>query len=610
MRASILIIILWCFSAALIAQSFNEKLALQYATEGDCEKANSLFNEMLVNKTASQIIYLPYLKCLEQQKNYSEARKVCVYFFERYRNISYQVDEAYYYEQDGEAKKSKKILEKLVESEKQYSGRALTLSLALKDKNYFNYALDVLEKNRELYNDPNLHGSEIASLYYRLGQKDKALNMILDWASWDEASYNMILAQLPGFMNNPEDYAMVKSELIKRIRSGNNGLVYEEILSWVFVQQKDWNSAFIHYKSISIKKNDRGYAVLNLANLCNANRVYDVSVKCYEYIMGLGKTERFYSQAKAGWLEARYKDVLSTPYPDSAKLEVLELDFNTFINENKNNPFASKAMRQLAEIYVKQLHKPTKAISLLEEVIKTPYTAASFRAECKLDLGDAYLFMGDVWESELLYAQVEKDFKEEPLGQEAKFRKARLAYFRGEFEWAETQLEVLKGATTQLIANNAIELALTIQDNLGLDSNYVAMEAYANAQLLLFQNKNQEALKEVEKIGLLFPKHSLVDEVIYMKARVNANNKDWDKAISFYQLIIKEHANDILYDNALFELASIYENQLKDTVNAMLYYEELILKQPGSLFTVEASRKYRVLRGDVIKEQENYYFEN
>jgi len=592
-------------------QTFSEKLALQYAQEGDCEKAISLFAEQIKNSTAKNSIYIPYLKCLEEKKDFKTAREVCAYFYEHYKLIEYQVDEGYYYDKEGEPKKAKKLFEKLIATDYKIGTKALALSMAFRSRSYYDYALEVLEKNKALNdNDPNLHVMEIISLYYLLGKKDKALDMLLDLATWEEQSYQMVLSQLPAFMKSQDDYNLLKTALLKKIRDDSRyALIYEEMLSWVFIQQRDWNSAFLHYKSISKKKDDQGLMLMNLAQLCAANQAYDVTARCYDYVMSLGKERRYFHQAQSGWLDARYMAILNTPFPDTLALYQLEKDFLTFIAEHKNNPFAAKAMRQLAEIYIKQLHNADKAIALLQEVVKLRNTTQSFIAECKLDLGDAYLFMGDVWESELLYAQVEKDFKEEPLGQEAKFRKARLAYFRGEFEWAETQLEVLKGATSQLIANNAIELSLTIQDNLGLDSNYVAMEAYATAQLLLFQNKNEEALKTAEKINLLFPKHSLVDEVVYLKANVYARQFQWEKAIGFYKEIIANYSNDILYDNALYELASIYENQFKDTTNAMKYYEQLILKQPGSLFTVTASKKYRALRGDIIKEQENYYFE-
>jgi len=594
----------------MVAQTSIEKLAIQYAQDGECEKAVMLFGQQIDKKTASLLIYEPYISCLVKVKKFKEAKKVANYFFEKTKQPRFSIAEIFFLDQDGDTKKAKKLLDKIIEENYKNEVNSASIGVELAKQGYVNEAISLLEKNKKFLGQYFLHQIEIAQLYLRIDNQQKALEMLLDLAIVNENQYQIVISQLPAFMKNKSTYDNLKLALIKRIRASENNLVYEQLLTWALVQQKDWKNAFIHYKSLSKKKNDMGLELIVFANICNANKEYEIAAQSYAYVMELGKEERYYYQAQNGWLEARYDMIKMSTFSDTAKLNELERDYLTFIKQNKNNQYAIQAMKLLANIYLTKLHQPTKAINLLEEVINTPGNNRYFKAECKLDLGDAYLFTGDVWESELLYAQVEKDFKEEPLGQEAKFRKARLAFFRGEFEWAETQLEVLKGATSQLISNNAIELSLTIQDNLGLDSNYVAMESYATAQLLLYQNKYEAAINEVEKINLLFPKHSLVDEIVFLKAQVNARQGKWQAAIVFYNEIIAKYNNDILYDNALYELADIYENQLKDTANAMKYFEELILKQPGSLYTVDAARRYRILRGDVIREQENYYFEN
>ncbi len=592
----------------LLAQSSDEKLAIQYANTGECEKASILFEGVIKSNTATTAIYYPYLSCLEQSKDYKSAIRLAKHFARSSQRVFYDVDEAYFYAMLGEKKKASKLYSKLVSTSYQSRYSAIALSSALRNRSEFDLAKEVLKKNQDHELSPYLHVITISQINYLQGNKQQSLEGLLAFAVTGASPYRQVVANLPVYLNSSEDYALLRTLLIKKIRTEKFPILYEEMLSWAFVQQKDWSNAFVHYKSISKKKNDQGRALINLADLCTNNKEYTVASKCYAYVLELGNNQRYYHQAQAGWLSSRYNEVISVPYPDSASLALLEKDFLAYIESNNRNPYAAKAMWQLSEIYIKQLQKPKKAIDLLEKGIKLPAISDKFKAECKLDLGDAYLFTGDVWESELLYAQVEKSFKEEPLGQEAKFRKARLAYFRSEFTWAEKQLEVLKGATSQLISNNAIELALHIQDNLGLDSNYVAMEAYANAELFLFQNKTTEAMKEADKIALLFPGHSLEDEVHYLKARVYGQLKNWDQSIASYKIIIKQHKADILYDNALFELASIYENQLKDTANAMKYYEKLILEEKGSLFVVESSKRYRALRGDVIKEQDNYYF--
>jgi len=57
---------------------------------------------------------------------------------------------------------------------------------------------------------------------------------------------------------------------------------------------------------------------------------------------------------------------------------------------------------------------------------------------------------------------------------------------------------------------------------------------------------------------------------------------------------------DILADNATFQLADLYENILGDTTKAQELYEKVLLEYPGSLFVVEARKRFRRLRGDDI----------
>ena len=89
----------------------------------------------------------------------------------------------------------------------------------------------------------------------------------------------------------------------------------------------------------------------------------------------------------------------------------------------------------------------------------------------------------------MYYSQVEKDFKHEVIGQEAKFKKIKIDYYTGKFNWAQAQLNILKQSTSKLIANNAMELSLLISDNLNLDTTQLTLQIYANAELLIFQNK-------------------------------------------------------------------------------------------------------------------------
>jgi len=233
-------------------------------------------------------------------------------------------------------------------------------------------------------------------------------------------------------------------------------------------------------------------------------------------------------------------------------------------------------------------------------VINFAGTEKTVLANSKLSLADYYLMQGERWESTLLYSQVDKQFKNDLLGHEARFRNARLSYFNGEFEWAQKQFDVLKASTSKLIANDALDLSVFITDNMGLDTTEVPLVTYAESELLVFQNKFDEAFSKLDKLVADFPKHTLEDDVLYLKAQIYIKKKDYDTAVSLFNQIISDFPDEIKADNSLFELAGLYETVLGDTDKAMSLYEKLFIEYSASTFAVLARKKFRALRGDDI----------
>ncbi|HWB63391.1 MAG TPA: tetratricopeptide repeat protein [Chitinophagales bacterium] len=259
-------------------------------------------------------------------------------------------------------------------------------------------------------------------------------------------------------------------------------------------------------------------------------------------------------------------------------------------------------MKELADLEGFSLHDVEGAISLCKEIIAMPGITQQLRNKAKLSLGDFYLITGNPWESTLLYSQVDKDEKDSPLGEEARFRNAKWAYYKGDFDWAQTQLEVLKSSTSELISNDAIELSVFIIDNLGLDTIATPMQMYAHAQLLEFQNRDSDALNTLDSILHLYPGHALTDDIEYTKAEIAVKHKEFDKAIPYLQDIIKNYKTDLKGDDATFMLAEIYEQHLGDKDKAKELYKSIITDFSNSLLVIEARKRFRLLRGDKITE--------
>jgi tetratricopeptide (TPR) repeat protein len=233
-------------------------------------------------------------------------------------------------------------------------------------------------------------------------------------------------------------------------------------------------------------------------------------------------------------------------------------------------------------------------------LVNTPQLDKAFRGNAKLDLGDYYVMQGDVYEPVLLYTQVEKDFKDQPLAELARFKNAKLSYFKGDFEWAQAQLTILKSATSELVANDALELSVFIQDNLGLDTTAYPMELYAKADLLYYQNKLAEAVTTLDSVIDILPNHALADDILFFKARIAKANKQDSLAANYLEKIIALFKEDLKADDATFMLAELYETTLNDKAKAQQLYEDIIVKFKDSIFATEARKRYRKLRGDAL----------
>ena len=229
---------------------------------------------------------------------------------------------------------------------------------------------------------------------------------------------------------------------------------------------KDFSSAFIQAKALDKRLREDGTRVITLGNLAMANQQYDAAIQCYEYVVSKGPDNGQYLPARMELLQARNRKLTSGNTYTRPELVQLESDYLSTLNELGRTGRTAQLVRGLAHLRAFYLDQPDSAASDLEAAIDLPGISRQSQAECKLELGDILLFIGNVWDSDLLYAQVDKDFKNDPLGQEAKFRSARLDYFRGDFLWAQSQLDVLKSATSQLIANDALALSLLISDNI------------------------------------------------------------------------------------------------------------------------------------------------
>lgn len=584
------------FSLNAMAQpSTEEQLAVQYYQESAFDKAEPLFDK-LYQKTPNNYFYNYYLNTLIALTNFSKAEVFVKSVMKKFPNeIKYEVDLAYVYSASGETKKSNKLIEKKIKSLPQNRQDYVDLAMALRSRDFYDFAIDLL-KNGQF--DPPLN-TELADLYYAKGDYNNMIATYLDLIHSQDIYIDLVKGKFQIIMSDfssDKISAALREELLKRTEKYPTKTIYAELLYWYSVQKREYALALIQAKALDRQFSEQGERVFQLANILVSNKEYTRAIDGYNYILALGSNNRFYQMADINLLNARFKSITSGEEISIENLNTLVADYQKAIDKYGENRSTLDLIRNLAQIHAYWLHQTDKAEALLDKALNTKGLSKEDIGSIKLELGDILLFEGKKWSASLLFKQVEKDFKNDPLGFEAKYKAAKFFYYVGEMDWAKIQLDVLKGATSKLIANDAMELSLLISENIDDDSTYTSLSYYSRADLLAYQQKYDEAFLVLDTIDNIFPGYSVLPNVAYKRAEIYKSQNKFDSAAVFYEKVLNNFPYSSIADNALYELAVLYDDVFKNKVKAQEYYEKILLEYPGSLFTVESRKRFNELK--------------
>lgn len=584
--------------AAQPGQLGRMQLGIQYYQQSEFERAAELLESVLesdpTNGTAYGYLYNSYI----QLSQFEKAEKLAQNMAKRDGSqVLYVVDVAFALRKQGKESKALSQYDALVKKLLPNRGQIILLSNAFRSKGEYDYAILAYQKGRQLLGEPMAFAVEMAELYYATGQKAKLIDAYLDYlaAAPQQLGYvqNMLQARL-----DEADYDVLRAALLSSIQKRPDDIMLSELMIWFFVQQRDFQQAFYQARAIDRRMQENGNRILNLSRASVENKDYTAAIEMLQYLIDKGLNYMVYYDARYEILEAE-RLRLQGKLALEADWLALANKYEAYIDAFPQQRNILQMKQRLAAIYGYELKRFEEAVSLLEGGIQQGGDRRLL-AEAKLELGDLYLLTDELWEAALTYGQVDKDFPNDPLGQEAKFRNARLSFYKGEFEWSQAQLDVLKASTSQRISNDALALSLLITDNLDLDTTILPMKAFAAAELLMFRKEYVQAHEAFEELLRAYPGHGLSDEVWLRQAEMYTKQGSYEQAAAKYESILKEFGEDILGDDALFLLAVMYQEHLQDATKAMALFQDLLIKYPDSTFTFEARRRYRMLRGDKI----------
>lgn len=380
--------------------------------------------------------------------------------------------------------------------------------------------------------------------------------------------------------------------LLKKTQEKPDNVQFAQLLMWFALQQEDYDMALEQCKSLDRRLENQEAQLFTIASICYDNGQYELAKDAYEYLEAKGKINPYYGDAVVGAVKAENQLCKINHIDDQATYARLSKRI-----EDAYESIGSKEYPNLVEIQADimayHLDQAPQAIELLQRVIGQT-TNKIQQNKLKLKLADIYLYTDEVWEATLLYSQVDKAMKEDPLGHEARFRNAQLRYFIGEFAWAETQLNVLKAATSKLIANDAMSLSLIISDNLEYDTSGYELKRLARADYRIYQHRDDEALPLLEAICLDGNEVSK-PHALYRLAELKVKRQDYVNADSLFMQIVREFPDSYMADDALMQAALLEHQQLKNKEAAKQHYEQLIDNYPTSLYTAQAKKNFRKL---------------
>ena len=590
MLQKIVFIVLFLTSFWVSAQ--NEQLALQYFDDGEFEKALTIFEENLQKQPSNYFFFQKVIECRQQLKQYDKAEEVILKRKEKYNQPILLVELGYNYQlQKNEIEAKKQYDLALLEVEKQ-ANHAYQVASSFEKKVLLDWAIKTYETAQKV--NPNLNFDyQTALLQGQLGNLDLMLEKLLDYGYKNQENTALVQNQLSRYLMDDTEGtfadAIKKSLLLKTQKSQD--VYWNQSLSWLFVQQKEYGKAFVQEKAVYKRNPESFYNIVTLARLAIEEKQNEDATTILTFVLENTQDLELQMQAHHFLLSMEIESALQKEYA------TIDLKLQDLLKKYGISPYSLDLQILSAHFKTFYLNQSKLGIELLQNALKLPLNLRE-QAEVKMELADIMVYDEKFNQAILYYAQVEDNMKNDVLAHEASLKLAKANFYKKDFDWTLQQVKNLKQSSSLLIANDAVELFLLIQDNSIEDSLRVALQAYAKADLQLYQKKNEEALQSFLTILEKHKGESIEDETLLKIADIYYQKKDYLKALSYYQNILDNHKEGIYIDEALFFSAEIYRKHLLDNEKAKPLYEKMVLEHPDSLYYTESRKQYRTLRGD------------
>ena len=570
----------------------NEQLAANYFDRGDFEKALVSYEELLVKQPGNTNYFQKTVDCYQQLSQFEKAEKLIQQRLDKYKQPNLFIELGYNYQLQKDEKNASKNYEKAIDKINENPSNVYAIAVNFEQKSLLDYALKSYQLAIKL--EPKFSfNQQMAVLYGQQGKVDLMIEKFLEDGEKNPQNTIYIQNYLSRFMMEESEETFgesLRKALILKTQKSQD-VYWNQFLSWFYVQQKEYGKAFIQEKAI-YKRNPESFSnIVSLAELAIEENQDEDAVNIINFV--LENTDNLDLQIFANAFLLRNRIEKSTP----KEYTTIKTDLELALKKFGVSPFSISLQELQAEFLAFNLNEPEAGKEVLKNALKFQLNEYQ-KAEIKMQLADILLFQEQYNQALIYYSQIEDDLKNDQIGHEASLKVAKTSYFQGDFQWAQSQFKILKSASTQLIANDAMEYFLLIADNTAEDSTQVALKKFARGDYLIYQNKNDLALVEFSKI-LKEHKGDAIEAVTLLRlGKINEKLGNHTEALRLYKEIIDKHSDGIYVDEALFFSAEIYDDKLKQPEIAKPLFEKMIFEHQDSIYFIESRRKFREIRGD------------
>lgn len=591
---SMRLLFLLCFLFSLNVFSQDDIVAREYFKNAEFEKALISYQKLYSKNKKNRSYLYSLVKTHQQLEQYKEVETLLLDYISIVNNPSAYVILGYNYKLQNDTLSANLNYKKALDAIDLKPHLAGMIGNDFEGLSLLNQAIETYEKAMQLKPQLNFN-MRLARIYGEQGNVEKMFNSYINFSEINQSYINTIKREFSTFISENkenENNIILRKILLKKIQTTPD-LIWNDMLSWLFIQQKDYNKAFTQEKAIYKRELESLDRVEELADIAYTQKQPEVAKGIFQFI--IDNTQDIDIK-----INAHYNLIkIETEQATKKEYEAINDSYLSLLETFGKNGRTIDLQISYAHFLAFYLNQTTDAISFLKDSLKLG--VSNYRlAQIKLELGDILVLEEKFNEALIYYTQIQRALKNSTISQEARFKVAKTSYYKGDFKWAESQLKILKASTSQLTANDALDLKLLISDNKAEDSLQTALKHYAKADLFAFQNKKDEAIALLNTILKEHKTEPIVAQTLLKQAQLFEEKIQFDKAKVNYERIIQDFKDHILIDDAIYALAEIYANKLAQPEQAKARYESIIFNHADSIYFVEARKKYRALRGDAI----------